>query len=127
ERMIFIIKKCCPNMSIDANFLDDVDVDELKLSAGEKQKIIIYMMLEKKPSLIILDDPTSFISENEGINFLRELVSEHKDSIFVIATHNSDVSNIGTEVINIAGEDLSKRIFIQTNKLSMNGIMRKKI
>ncbi|EAM2866730.1 ATP-binding cassette domain-containing protein [Salmonella enterica] len=118
SHILEIIKFCCPKMVLDINVLDDVEVDDLKFSAGERQKIIISMLLEKQPSLIVLDEPTSFMSEGEGVIFLRHLVSRHHDAIFVIATHNTDVNNIATTTINIAADEKHKRIFINTPSLS---------
>ncbi|HFW3545315.1 TPA: ATP-binding cassette domain-containing protein, partial [Salmonella enterica subsp. diarizonae serovar 61:l,v:z35] len=102
DRILEIIKNCCPDIVIDINMLDDIEADELSFSAGEKQKIIISMQLEKQPTLIVLDEPTSFMSDNEGVIFLRHLVNKHCDAIFVIVTHNSDCNNIATKIINFS-------------------------
>lgn len=116
--ILTIIKNCCPEMAVDINILDDVDADELNFSAGERQKIIISMLLEKQPSLIVLDEPTSFMSEDEGMEFLHRLVAKHHDAIFVIATHNADINSIATTVINISAQVKHKKIFIKTPRVS---------
>ncbi|QPR27647.1 ATP-binding cassette domain-containing protein [Edwardsiella hoshinae] len=113
-RILAIIKYCCPAMTVDINILDDVDADALNFSAGERQKIIISMLLEKQPSLIILDEPTSFMSDDEGLDFLRHLIAQHHDAIFIIASHNADVNRIATTLINISNTGKHKKIFINT-------------
>ncbi|EDW8498252.1 ATP-binding cassette domain-containing protein [Salmonella enterica subsp. enterica serovar Enteritidis] len=118
-RILAIIKNCCPEMAVDINILDDVNADELNFSAGERQKIIISMLLEKQPSLIVLDEPTSFMSEDEGIVFLRHLITVHRNAIFIIASHNADMNSIATAIINISKEEKQKKIFINTPRPSV--------
>ncbi|SPW33103.1 Type I secretion system ATP-binding protein PrsD [Edwardsiella tarda] len=120
DRILAIIKYCCPEMSLDINVLDDVDADALNFSSGERQKIIISMLLEKCPSLIVLDEPTSFMSEDEGIVFLRHLIATHRDAIFIIASHNADLHSIATSIINIPSEVKHKKIFINTPRPSLS-------
>ncbi|EAY8004020.1 ATP-binding cassette domain-containing protein, partial [Salmonella enterica] len=120
ERILAIIKHCCPEIALDINILDDVDADALNFSAGERQKIIIMMLLEKRPSLIVLDEPTSFMSENEGVVFLRSLIAKHRAAIFIIATHNANMNSMATTLINISSEEKNKKIFINTPRPSVS-------
>lgn len=76
------------------------------------------MLLEKRPSLIVLDEPTSFMSENEGL-FLRSLIAKHRAAIFIIATHNANMNSMATTLINISSEEKQK-IFINTPRPSVS-------
>ncbi|ASQ15844.1 ATP-binding cassette domain-containing protein [Enterobacter cloacae] len=114
DRIFEILKECCPGLALDSRILDECDADSLNLSAGERQKLMIAMILEKKPSLIVLDEPTSFMPDHEGLAFLQNLINSHKDAIFFIATHDQWIKQLSTVSIQIAPEALRKKIFINT-------------
>lgn len=114
DRILEIIHDCCPKLNVDSAFLDEMNADDLFFSAGEKQKLIISMILEKKPSLIVLDEPTAFMQGNEGLVFIRRLVERHRGAIFFIATHDSMLKQIGNKSIHIKQEMMPKKIFINT-------------
>ncbi|MFB1941732.1 ATP-binding cassette domain-containing protein, partial [Salmonella enterica] len=42
--------------------VDEKFVDELNLSNGEKQNILLYLTLFKKPKIVFLDESTSYLS-----------------------------------------------------------------
>ncbi|HBH8250225.1 TPA: hypothetical protein KXY73_005036, partial [Escherichia coli] len=114
DRILEIIHDCCPKLNVDSAFLDEMNADDLFFSAGEKQKLIISMILEKKPSLIVLDEPTAFMQGNEGLAFIKRLVERHRGAIFFIATHDSMLKQIGNKSIHIKQEMMPKKIFINT-------------
>ncbi|EET0039536.1 ATP-binding cassette domain-containing protein [Escherichia coli] len=116
ERMIAIITQCCPGLNFDALLLDEGDASSLNLSEGEKQKLLITMMLEKRPSLIILDEPTSFMPTSESVAFIQRIIEENSNSIIFISSHDQNVKNICNHHINISQETIKRRVFIPTPK-----------
>ncbi|ELD5872897.1 ATP-binding cassette domain-containing protein [Escherichia coli] len=120
DRILELINQCCPGLAVDSSILDEGDAASLNLSAGERQKLMIAMILEKKPSLIILDEPTAFMPDHEGLAFVQNLIKSHKDAIFFIATHDQRIKQLSTTSIPITPESMHKKIFINTPILGHN-------
>ena len=47
------------------NFSIDLDIPVLNLSAGQKQKVEIIRSLIRSPKVLIMDEPTSVLTEQE--------------------------------------------------------------
>ena len=52
------------------NFSIDLDIPVLNLSAGQKQKVEIIRCLIRSPEVLIMDEPTSVLTEQETDDFL---------------------------------------------------------
>ncbi len=92
-----IIKKA--KINIDSSMLDQVEANELPLSNGQKQKLKLLMIFESKKKIILLDEPTCFMSTDDSFQLLSELISSHRDAIIFIATHDVCLLNIMTKKI----------------------------
>lgn len=70
----------------------DVDFDELrkrpfvKLSGGQKQKILVAIAIARKPQLIIMDEPTANL-DPQARQTLFDLLSERDDLPVLISSH----------------------------------------
>lgn len=89
--IINIIKKCCPKLVISKENLSDKDVEELLLSNGEKQKILLEIALSKKPDIIFLDESTSYLPSNEAFNIITDIKRRFPEAILIISTHDSSL------------------------------------
>ena len=64
-----------------------------QLSAGEQQRVAIARALANKPQLVLMDEPTGNLDQ-ENARIILDLVADimHKDGVtFVVATHNLDI------------------------------------
>ena len=65
-----------------------------QLSGGEQQRVAIARALINEPQLILADEPTGNLDNENSIiviNYLKELKKENRTIIF--ATHNRDLVN----------------------------------
>lgn len=97
------LKKNLPSIlkTLDIEKLENVKVSNL--SGGEKQRVAIARALIKNPSILLLDEPTGNLDEENSeivINYIKEI---HKSGVSIIlVTHNLEYVDIGNKVITIS-------------------------
>ena len=82
------------------NFNIDLDMPVLNLSAGQKQKVEIIRCLIRGPQVLIMDEPTSVLTEQETIELFSSLKQFSEDGILIIyITHKlKEVMSLCDEV-----------------------------
>jgi ABC-type lipoprotein export system ATPase subunit len=75
----------------------------LDLSGGEKQRVSVMRAIINKPSIIIADEPTGNLDEQNAIKMidLFQKLNNDFNLTFVIATHNEKVFSIGDKKMNL--------------------------
>ncbi|EKO3563493.1 ATP-binding cassette domain-containing protein [Vibrio fluvialis] len=101
DDIVRILRFSCPRLPTTYEVLEITPVTELPLSNGEKQKLLLLMILHKKPSLIFLDEPTSFLSQVEGEAIVKFIRLTNPTSIVFIATHDVGLRTSFTHVIDM--------------------------
>ena len=76
ERIESIMKKY--------NFSINLDVPVLNLSAGQKQKVEIIRCLIRNPKILIMDEPTSVLTEQETSELFSSLKKFSEEGILII-------------------------------------------
>ena len=66
------------------NFSVDLDVPVLNLSAGQKQKVEIIRCLIRSPKVLIMDEPTSVLTEQETSELFLSLKKFSEEGILII-------------------------------------------
>jgi len=66
------------------NFLINLDVPVLNLSAGQKQKVEIVRCLIRNPKVLIMDEPTSVLTEQETSELFLSLKKFSEEGILII-------------------------------------------
>ena len=66
------------------NFLINLDVPVLNLSAGQKQKVEIIRCLIRNPKVLIMDEPTSVLTEQETGELFLSLKKFSEEGILII-------------------------------------------
>ncbi len=66
------------------NFLIDLDIPVLNLSAGQKQKVEIIRCLIRSPKVLIMDEPTSVLTEQETSELFSSLKKFSEEGILII-------------------------------------------
>ena len=92
------------------NFLERFNLSSIKdqypssLSGGEKQRVSIIRSVINKPKLILADEPTGSIDEeNKNKVFsLFESISNDLNTSILIMTHDNNVSNISNNILNLS-------------------------
>jgi putative ABC transport system ATP-binding protein len=75
-----------------------------ELSGGECQRTAIARAVVKRPALILADEPTSHLDDDNAniiISVFRRLQAHHRSTI-VIATHDARILSFGTRIIRLA-------------------------
>ena len=82
------------------NFSIDLDIPVLNLSAGQKQKVEIIRCLIRSPEVLIMDEPTSVLTEQETSELFSSLKQFSEEGILIIyITHKlKEVMSICDEV-----------------------------
>ena len=79
-----------------------------ELSGGEQQRVAIARALSNNPSILLCDEPTGNLDEeNEKVvfNLLKKLSNEGK--CVIVVSHSSEVKNYANEIFNISKGKLS--------------------
>ena len=82
---------------------DKVNIRPNELSEGEQQRLSIAMALVKEPNIILADEPTSSLDDNncnKVINLLKAYI-EKKGCKLVIVTHDSRIKNLFKKKISL--------------------------
>ncbi|HGB5170527.1 TPA: type I secretion protein, partial [Salmonella enterica subsp. salamae serovar 42:g,t:-] len=119
-----ILTLCCKNLILSKENVDEKFVDELNLSNGEKQKILLYLALFKKPEIVFLDESTSYLSTIDALDFLERIKHLYSDSIVIFATHDISLHRLFTRKIELSHEKLrtvSCSTTISIPKMKLNG------
>ena len=84
--------------------------DGIKLSGGQRQRILLARAFYHKRDLIILDEGTSALDEENEIKVFNELkkISNKKTIIFI--THNNKILKKCDYILNIKNKKISKNI-----------------
>jgi len=82
------------------NFSINLNIPVLNLSAGQKQKVEIIRCLIRKPQVLIMDEPTSVLTEQETIDLFSSLKKFSEEGILIIyITHKlKEVMSLCDEV-----------------------------
>ncbi|GAA2009605.1 ABC transporter ATP-binding protein [Nocardiopsis rhodophaea] len=79
-----------------------------RMSGGEQQRIALARLMVKRPSLVLADEPTGALDEDNGrvvIDTLRQMADE--GCAVVVATHNDVVRDACDEVFEVHTQRLA--------------------
>ena len=82
------------------------------LSSGEKQRVLLARALILSPLLLIADEPTANLDNNNALkigDIMSDLNEENKTTI-IIATHDDKISNKTKSILKNENGNLSKEI-----------------
>ena len=78
------LRKKIDSIMKEYNFSIDLDIPVLNLSAGQKQKVEIIRCLIRNPKVLIMDEPTSVLTEQETSELFLSLKKFSEEGILII-------------------------------------------
>jgi putative ABC transport system ATP-binding protein len=118
-RMLANIKKIEINDELIDNTLNELNIFELKdskaneISGGERQRLSIAIALILKTKVLILDEPTANLDDNNAHN-LMDIVRKLANSILIIvSTHDKSLLNENDSIIDM--QNISKELVESEN------------
>ena len=92
-----------------------------KLSTGERKRFLIALALMLKKEIIILDEPTASLDQN-NITIILDIIKELSDTgiSFLISTHNKDFMDISDVIYEIKDTKLIKTVKKQKDNIVDN-------
>ena len=81
-----------------------------QLSGGEQQRVVIARAIGNNPELIIADEPTGNLDNNNSIKIIDELIvaTETNKTALLLATHDSRIANRMDIVYELSNSKLKK-------------------
>jgi putative ABC transport system ATP-binding protein len=76
-----------------------------ELSVGEQQRIAIARAVSKRPSLVLADEPTASLDDENATLVIELLLETCRGSTLVVATHDTRLIQRFSAVANMAGLD----------------------
>jgi putative ABC transport system ATP-binding protein len=73
-----------------------------ELSVGEQQRVAIARAVSKRPSLVLADEPTASLDDENAALVIELLLETCKDSTLVVATHDTRLIQRFSAVTNMA-------------------------
>ena len=84
-----------------------INQNSSNISGGERQRIGIARALYRKSKLIILDEPTSSLDEQNSLEILR-LLKNIKDTTIIVISHDLDVLKICDSNYSLKNKNINK-------------------
>ena len=95
------------------------------LSGGERQRLAIACCLCKDTEVILLDEPTSFLdeeNENNVFRVLRNIADQYKKTI-IITSHSEQACSIADQIYEISNNELHEiKHSVETDSIGKKGI-----
>ena len=87
------------------------------LSGGQAQRLILARAIYKNPKILILDEFTSALDNENEKQIFKSLEILKKDCIILISSHNSFVSSISDKILELTrSKDNYKKIHLKETR-----------
>ena len=84
-----------------------LDKDVSLLSGGQRSKVLLTKLLLTKPNLLILDEPTNFLDENQ-VSWLISFLQTYEHSFLVVSHDNSFLNSICNVILHLEWGTLTR-------------------
>ena len=114
--------------------LKELKIDNLKnilvnkLSGGERQRVAIARCIMRKTKIILADEPTGSLDQDNGINIMEILKKLANDHLVIVVSHDSNLADkYADKIINICdGRCTENNLLNNISNNSKNILVKKK-
>jgi ABC-type bacteriocin/lantibiotic exporter with double-glycine peptidase domain len=86
---------------LELGYKTQVGENGVLLSGGQRQRLSLARALLAKPSILLLDEPTSMIDKEGKADFNSQLATLLKDQTVIIVTHEKHLAEIADRIVTI--------------------------
>lgn len=87
------------------NIMIDTTVKVYTLSGGEQQRVALARLILKEPTIILADEPTGSLDQENGDQIIDSLMSlKNESTIIIIATHDLKLAKKCDAILNMTAE-----------------------
>lgn len=103
-----------------------LDKDVSQLSGGQRSKVLLTKLLLSKPDILVLDEPTNFLDE-EQVTWLTQYLKEYENA-FIVVSHDIDfLNNVVNVVLHLEWGTLTRYKGDYTHFLEMYEIEKRNL
>ena len=84
-----------------------LDKDVTNLSGGQRSKVLLTKLLLEKPNLLILDEPTNFLDEDQ-VNWLTNFLNNYEHSFLVVSHDTTFLNNVCNVILHLEWGTLTR-------------------
>lgn len=108
--------------------LDEIglDKDVTNLSGGQRSKVLLTKLLLEKPNLLILDEPTNFLDEDQ-VSWLTTFLQNYEGSFLVVSHDNTFLNNVCNVILHLEWGTLTRYKGDYDNFLSVYEIEKRNL
>ncbi len=103
-----------------------LEKDVNQLSGGQRSKVLLTKLLLSKPDVLILDEPTNFLDE-EQVNWLTQFLKQYENAFIVVSHDINFLNNVVNVVLHLEWGTLTRYKGDYTHFLEMYEIEKRNL
>lgn len=121
EKVLFMDVMKKRNMNFFDSYSTKLDENGVNFSGGEIQQLLLTRVLYKNSELLVLDEPSSNLSQLVENEFYHSLLEKKKNNIIIMVSHRLGFCDYSDKIL-VLGENKSYELGSQIELLNLRGL-----